>query len=127
MAEQVYRVAFVLFFLRTLARFERVSSPDLDGAAPLSAPPPGPGTPDIFRFLLPGLCHLVAEARPRRVLLGPAVKLHETLFSYLTYHWAIYDGFRRWLREQVRESKPFNFISPREARLKMKLREVVFP
>lgn len=41
--------------------------------------------PDIFRFLLPGLCHLTAEDKPRSLLLE--LELENLLFEYLHYHW----------------------------------------
>ncbi|XP_068243911.1 neurochondrin homolog [Palaemon carinicauda] len=41
--------------------------------------------PDIFRFLLPGLCHLTAEDTPRYILLE--LELENLLYEYLNYHW----------------------------------------
>ena len=29
--------------------------------------------------------------------------MHETLFTYLSYHWTIFDSHKHWLKEQVRE------------------------
>lgn len=49
-------------------------------------------------MLLPGLCHLVAEEKPRKILLQ--LGLHETLHSYFSYHWSIYDSFRTWLNQK---------------------------
>ena len=56
-------------------------------------------TPDTLRFLVPAMCHLVAEDKPRKIILD--MKMHETLFTYLSYHWAIFDSFRQWLKAQV--------------------------
>ena len=55
-------------------------------------------TPDTLRFLIPGMCHLVAEDKPRKIILD--MKMHETLFTYLSYHWSIFDSFRQWLKLQ---------------------------
>jgi hypothetical protein len=59
-------------------------------------------TPDTLRFLIPGMCHLVAEDKPRKIILE--MKMHETLFTYLSYHWTIFDSHKHWLKEQVRKS-----------------------
>ena len=56
-------------------------------------------TPDTLRFLLPALCHLVVEDKPRKIVLD--MKLHETLYTYLSYHWSIFDSFKHWLAQQV--------------------------
>lgn len=56
-------------------------------------------TPDTLRFLLPALCHLVAEDRPRKIVLD--LRLHETMNTYLAYHWAIFDSFKNWLKQQT--------------------------
>ena len=56
-------------------------------------------TPDTLRFLLPALCHLVAEDRPRRIVIK--MKLEEILHVYLAYHWSIFDCFKSWLKQQV--------------------------
>ena len=56
-------------------------------------------TPDTLRFLLPALCHLVVEDKPRKIVLN--MKLHETLYTYLSYHWSIFDSFKHWLAQQV--------------------------
>lgn len=55
-------------------------------------------TPDTLRFLVPGMCHLVAEDKPRKIILD--MKMHETLFTYLSYHWTIFDSYKAWLKEQ---------------------------
>jgi len=55
-------------------------------------------TPDTLRFLVPGMCHLVAEDKPRKIILE--MKMHETLFTYLSYHWTIFDSHKHWLKEQ---------------------------
>jgi len=57
--------------------------------------------PDVLRHLLPGLCHLVAEDKPREILLSDCCKLHEILFSYLNYHWTIYRALRDWIDRRV--------------------------
>jgi len=56
-------------------------------------------TPDTLRFLLPALCHLVAEDKPRKIVMD--MKLHETMHTYLAYHWSIFDSFKSWLQQQV--------------------------
>ena len=56
-------------------------------------------TPDTLRFLIPGMCHLVAEDRPRKIILD--MKMHETLHAYLSYHWTIFDSFKSWLQKHV--------------------------
>jgi len=56
-------------------------------------------TPDTLRFLLPALCHLVVEDKPRKIVLD--MKLHETLYTYLSYHWSIFDSFKHWLAQQA--------------------------
>ena len=66
-------------------------------------------TPDVLRFLLPGLCHLIAEDKSREILVRS--KIHEIMFAYLTYHWSIFDSFKEWLTAQVRpkfEPRPFS-------------------
>ena len=55
--------------------------------------------PDILRYLLPALCHLVAEDKSRKILMD--LKIHETLYTYLSFHWSIYDSYKHWLEEQV--------------------------
>ena len=56
-------------------------------------------TPDTLRFLLPALCHLVVEDKSRKIVVD--MKLHETLYTYLSYHWSIFDSFKHWLEQQV--------------------------
>ena len=56
-------------------------------------------TPDTLRFLLPALCHLVAEDKSRRIVLK--LKLDEIMHVYLAYHWSIFDSFKSWLNQQV--------------------------
>ena len=51
------------------------------------------------RFLLPALCHLVVEDKSRKIVVD--MKLHETLYTYLSYHWSIFDSFKHWLEQQV--------------------------
>ena len=69
---------------------------------------------DTLRFLVPGMCHLVAEDKPRKIILD--MKMHETLFTYLSYHWTIFDSHKNWLKEQVRF---FIFIKKPENVLKV--------
>ena len=56
-------------------------------------------TPDTLRFLLPGLCHLVTEDKSREIFMN--LKMYETLHTYLSYHWSIYESYRNWLADQV--------------------------
>jgi len=56
-------------------------------------------TPDTLRFLLPALCHLVAEEKSRQILLD--MKIQEILYTYLSYHWTIFDSYKKWLDEQA--------------------------
>ena len=67
---------------------------------------PGRGSSDFSDFtqemvltLLLALCHLVAEDKPRKIVMG--MKLHETMHTYLAYHWSIFDSFKSWLQQQV--------------------------
>ncbi len=53
----------------------------------------------MLRFLTPGLCHLVAEDKSRKILMQ--FKLTNLLASYLDYHWNIYDMSTTWIQEQV--------------------------
>lgn len=46
--------------------------------------PPG----EVLKFLLPGLCHLTAEDKARRVLLENNV--HVTLGRYFHYRWQLF-------------------------------------
>ena len=48
-------------------------------------------TPDTLRFLLPALCHLIAEEKSRQILLD--MKIQEILYTYLSYHWTIFDRY----------------------------------
>ena len=56
-------------------------------------------TPDTLRFLLPALCHLIVEEKSRQILLD--MKIQEILYTYLSYHWTIFDSYKKWLDEQV--------------------------
>lgn len=56
-------------------------------------------TPDTLRFLLPALCHLVSEEAPRQILID--MKIQEMLYAYLSYHWTIFDSYKKWLDQQV--------------------------
>ena len=57
-------------------------------------------TPDTLRFLLPALCHLVVEEKSRQILLE--MKIQEILYTYLSYHWTVFDSYKKWLDEQVK-------------------------
>lgn len=67
-------------------------------------------TPDVLRFLLPGLCHLVAEDKSRKILLD--LKLHETLYTYLSYHWTIFESQKLWLNEQAAAEDDVDLVEP---------------
>ena len=56
-------------------------------------------TPDTLRFLLPALCHLIVEEKSRQILLD--MKIQEILYTYLSYHWTVFDSYKKWLDEQV--------------------------
>ena len=67
-------------------------------------------TPDTLRFLLPALCHLVVEDKPRKIVLE--MKLHETLYTYLSYHWSIFDSFKHWLAQQAAAEDDVDVAEP---------------
>ena len=67
-------------------------------------------TPDTLRFLLPALCHLVVEDKPRKIVLN--MKLHETLYTYLSYHWSIFDSFKHWLAQQAAAEDDVDVAEP---------------
>eukprot|EP00094_Tigriopus_californicus_P007014 TCALIF_06753-PA protein Name:"Similar to Neurochondrin Neurochondrin homolog (Drosophila melanogaster)" AED:0.06 eAED:0.07 QI:0/0.33/0.28/0.85/0.83/0.85/7/4/777 len=54
--------------------------------------------PDVLRFLLPALCHLIAEDKSRQVLL--TINIHEQLYAYLVYHWSIFECCKDWVQQQ---------------------------
>ena len=81
-SSKFWRILIIYFFSKTLSGSQTT-------------------TPDTLRFLIPGMCHLVAEDKPRKIILE--MKMHETLFTYLSYHWTIFDSHKHWLKEQVRE------------------------
>lgn len=68
-------------------------------------------TPDTLRFLLPAMCHLVAEDKPRKIILD--MKLHETLYTYLSYHWSIFDSFKHWLQVQALAKDSVDVAEPK--------------
>lgn len=45
------------------------------------------------------MCHLVAEEKARQILLD--MKIQEVLYAYISYHWTIFDSYKKWLEEQV--------------------------
>ncbi|XP_074832279.1 neurochondrin [Carettochelys insculpta] len=50
--------------------------------------PQGSACPrDALRFLLPGLCHLTAEDRPREILISEGAP--ELLYQYFLHHWEL--------------------------------------
>ena len=79
-SSKFWRILIIYFFSKTLSGSQTT-------------------TPDTLRFLIPGMCHLVAEDKPRKIILE--MKMHETLFTYLSYHWTIFDSHKHWLKEQV--------------------------
>jgi len=67
-------------------------------------------TPDTLRFLLPALCHLVVEDKSRKIVVD--MKLHETLYTYLSYHWSIFDSFKHWLEQQAAAEDAVDVAEP---------------
>jgi len=67
-------------------------------------------TPDTLRFLLPALCHLVSEESPRQILL--CMKIQEILYAYLSYHWTIFDSYKKWLEEQAEAEDDADVAEP---------------
>ena len=62
------------------------------------------------------------EEKSRQILLD--MKIQEILYTYLSYHWTIFDSYKKWLDEQVNPRlSHFNFyaILPKRLRLKMTL------
>ena len=39
------------------------------------------------------------EEKSRQILLD--MKIQEILYTYLSYHWTIFDSYKKWLDEQV--------------------------
>merc|ERR1712211_117379 len=76
-------------------------------------------TPNTLRFLLPALCHLIAEEKSRQILLD--MKIQEILYTYLSYHWTIFDSYKKWLEEQAEAeddadvAEPFYMINSKYA------------
>ena len=48
---------------------------------------------------MPALCHLIVEEKSRQILLD--MKIQEILYTYLSYHWTVFDSYKKWLDEQV--------------------------
>lgn len=70
----------------------------------------GQVTPDTLRFMLPGLCHLVSEQTPRQILIQ--MKIQEILFAYISYHWTIFDSYKKWLEEQAEAEDSADVAEP---------------
>jgi len=70
----------------------------------------GQVTPDTLRFLLPGLCHLIVEDKSRQILMD--MKIQETLYTYLSYHWTIFDSYKKWLEEQAEAEDDADVAEP---------------
>lgn len=66
--------------------------------------------PDTLRYLLPGLCHLIVEDKSRQILME--MKIQETLYSYLSYHWTIFDSYKKWLEEQAEAEDDADVAEP---------------
>nr|CAG4643762.1 EOG090X0266 [Lepidurus arcticus] len=73
-----------------------------------AALPPVIDMPDPLRFMLPALCHLIAEDNARKILLDEDI--HELMFDYLQYHWQL---FWDWLR--VQPPPPLDWIASEQA------------
>jgi len=66
--------------------------------------------PDTLRFLLPAMCHLVAEEKARQILLD--MKIQEVLYAYISYHWTIFDSYKKWLEEQAEAEDDADVAEP---------------
>ena len=68
--------------------------------------PPG----EVLKFLLPGLCHLTADDKARRVLLD--CDAHVTLMRYFHYRWMLFKSDGTSAQEsEVREINHLHRIS----------------
>merc|ERR1711997_20410 len=67
-------------------------------------------TPDTLRFLLPALCHLIVEEKSRQILLD--MKIQEILYTYLSYHWTIFDSYKKWLDERAEAEDDADVAEP---------------
>jgi len=67
-------------------------------------------TPDTLRFLLPALCHLIVEEKSRHILLD--MKIQEILYTYLSYHWTVFDSYKKWLDEQAEAEDDADVAEP---------------
>jgi len=67
-------------------------------------------TPDTLRFLLPALCHLIVEEKSRQILLD--MKIQEILYTYLSYHWTVFDSYKKWLDEQAEAEDDADVAEP---------------
>ena len=58
--------------------------------------------PDVLRFLMPALCHLVAEEKARAALkAGSFPDLTGMLQDYLEFQWTVFDASGSWADKQV--------------------------
>ncbi|XP_023331282.1 neurochondrin homolog [Eurytemora carolleeae] len=67
-------------------------------------------TPDTLRFLLPALCHLISEEPSRQILIE--MKIQEILYAYLSYHWTIFDSYKKWLDDQAEAEDSADVAEP---------------
>lgn len=82
-----------------------------EGSSTMMARQPGKQvTPDTLRFLLPALCHLIVEEKSRKILLDMAVQ--DILYTYLSYHWTIFDSYKKWLDEQAEAEDDADVAEP---------------
>ena len=59
--------------------------------------------PDVLRFLMPALCHLVAEEKARAALKAH-FDLTAMLHDYLEFQWTVFDACGSWADKQVGRS-----------------------
>ena len=59
--------------------------------------------PDVLRFLMPALCHLVAEEKARAALKAH-FDLTAMLHDYLEFQWTVFDACGSWADKQVGKS-----------------------
>ena len=57
--------------------------------------------PDVLRFLMPALCHLVAEEKARAALKAKHFDLTAMLHDYLEFQWTVFDACGSWADKQV--------------------------
>ena len=56
------------------------------------------------------LCCLIAEEKSRQILLD--MKIQEILYTYLSYHWTIFDSYKKWLEEQAEAEDDADVAEP---------------